>query len=83
MKASLIINLLFVLPVLLFADYLLMIILGSICKIFEAGNAFYCGPFCYAGKIILTLTALLFIYRVFPEVKALFRSINYAKAQEV
>lgn len=39
----------------LFAVVLLMIIVGTIASLFGAGDSFYCGVFCDAGKVIMIL----------------------------
>jgi len=82
MKASLFFKVLFILPLILFADYLLMALLGCSTCLFGLGDEFYCGPFCIAGKIILALSAVFFVYLVYPEIKALFRSKKNVTATE-
>jgi len=83
MKASIIIKIFFVLPLLLFIDYILMAILGCATCLFGFGEDFYCGSFCLAGKIILALSAILFGYLIYPDIKAIFKSkINGTTAQE-
>jgi len=74
MKAPLFIKLFLVLPLLLFADYIIMALLGCSTCLFGLGNDFYCGPFCLAGKIVLALSAIFFIYLISPDLRALFRS---------
>lgn len=73
MKASLFIKVFLILPLILFADYILMAILGCSTCLFGFGNEFYCGPFCLVGKIILALSAIFFGYLIFPDIKALIR----------
>jgi hypothetical protein len=73
MKASVLIKVFFVLPLLLFADYILMAILGCTTCLFGLGEEFYCGSFCLAGKIILALSAIFFGYLIFPDIKAIFK----------
>jgi hypothetical protein len=74
MKASLFIKFFLVLPLILFVDYLIMALLGCTTCLFGLGNEFYCGPFCLAGKIILALSALFFIYLIYPDLKIFFRA---------
>jgi len=74
MKASLFIKIFLVFPLLLFVDYLIMAILGCTTCLFGLGNEFYCGPFCLAGKIVLALSAVFFIYLVYPDIKAIFKT---------
>lgn len=82
MKASLFIKVLFVLPLILFADYLIMALLGCTTCLFGLGDEFYCGPFCLAGKIILALSVMFFGYLVSPEIKALLKSKKNVAATE-
>jgi hypothetical protein len=53
MKPSILIKLFLVLPLLLFADYILMALLRCSTCLFGLGDEFYCGLFCIVGKIIL------------------------------
>ena len=62
MKASILVKVFFVLPLLIFVDYILMAILGCTTCLFGLGEDFYCGSFCLAGKIILALSAIFFGY---------------------
>jgi heme A synthase len=82
MKASLFIKVFFVLPLILFVDYILMALLGCTTCLFGLGDEFYCGPFCLAGKIILALSAVLFGYLIYPEIKALVKSKKNVAATE-
>jgi hypothetical protein len=82
MKASFFVKLFFVLPLILFIDYILMALLGCTTCLFGFGNEFYCGPFCLTGKIILALSALFFGYLLYPEIKALLKSKKNVAATE-
>jgi len=73
MKASILLKVFFVLPLLLFADYIIMAILGCTTCLFDLGEEFYCGSFCLAGKIILALSAMFFGYLLYPDFKAVFK----------
>lgn len=73
MKATLFLKLFLVLPLILFADYLLMALIGCTTCLFGFGEAFYCGPFCITGKIILGISAIFFGYLLYPELKNLFK----------
>jgi hypothetical protein len=73
MKASILVKVFFLLPLLIFVDYILMAILGCTTCLFGFGEDFYCGSFCLAGKIILALSAIFFGYIIFPEIKAIFK----------
>jgi len=82
MKASFYIKIFFVLPLLLFADYVLMALIGCTTCLFELGDNFYCGPFCLAGKIILALTTVFFGYLIFPEIRGVFKSKSYGTSTD-
>jgi hypothetical protein len=73
MKASFFIKLFFVLPLILFVDYILMALLGCTTCLFGLGEKFYCGTFCLAGKIILVLSAIFFGYLIYPDIKSIFK----------
>ena len=73
MKASVFLKIFFILPLILFVDYLLMALIGCTTCLFGFGEEFYCGSFCLAGKIILALSALLFGYLIYPNIKAIFK----------
>lgn len=73
MKTSLAVKLLLLLPLLLFADYIVMVLFGGIACVAGCGSEFYCGPFCLIGKIILGLSAAVVLFLIFPEIKALFK----------
>ena len=70
---SLIIKFLLILPLIILIDYILMVILGCSTCLFEFGNDFYCGTYCIIGKILLGVSALFFIYLIYPDIKKLFR----------
>jgi len=72
MKTSILIKLLLVLPLIVLFDYILMVILGCSTCLFGFGKDFYCGPYCLAGKIILGISALFFLYLIIPDIKNLF-----------
>ena len=73
MKASILVKVFFILPLLIFVDYILMAILGCTTCLLGLGEDFYCGSFCLAGKIILALSAIFFGYIISPEIKAIFK----------
>lgn len=82
LKASFLIKLFLVLPLLIFADYVIMAILGCTTCLFGLGNEFFCGPFCIAGKIILVLTAVLFGYLIYPDIRGMIKAKENGKAAE-
>jgi len=83
MKAILFFKLFFILPLILFTDYVLMALLGCSTCLFGLGEEFYCGSFCIAGKIILALSAVFFMYLIYPEIKSIFRSKKNGTTAEI
>jgi len=83
MKASIFFKVFFILPLILFADYILMALLGCSTCLFGLGDGFYCGPFCIAGKIILALSAVFFMYLIYPEIKFFLRSKRNGTTAEI
>jgi len=82
MKASFFVKVFFVLPLILFVDYIFMAILGCTTCLFGLGNEYYCGSFCLTGKILLALSALFFGYLIYPEIKAMIKSKKNVTATE-
>lgn len=82
MKASIAIKIFFVLPLLLFVDYILMAIIGCSTCLFGLGDDFYCGPFCLVGKIILALSVIFFGYILYPDIRALFKPGKNGEAKQ-
>jgi energy-coupling factor transporter transmembrane protein EcfT len=82
MKSQLIIKVLFIFPVVVLIDYVFMILLGCTSCLLGLGNDFYCGPYCLIGKIIAGLTALLFFFLIFPNLKAIFKTHGHAASTE-
>jgi hypothetical protein len=74
MNASIFLKVFFVLPLILFVDYLLMAFIGCTTCLFGLGEDFYCGTFCLAGKIILALSVIFFGYLIYPDIKVIFKS---------
>jgi len=68
MKALSIYKLLLYLPAILFADYLLMILLGCSTCLFGFGEDFYCGTYCLTGKILIGLSLVFFGILVYREI---------------
>jgi energy-coupling factor transporter transmembrane protein EcfT len=73
MKTSILIKLLVILPVILLADYILMVLIGCASCLFGFGNDFYCGPYCLIGKSILLLSVVFFGYFIYPDLKKIFK----------
>lgn len=83
MKTQMILKALLVLPVILFADYILMAVIGCATCLFGYGDEFYCGPYCMIGKTVLGLSAILFVYIISPNLHKSNKNSKYAKtAQE-
>jgi hypothetical protein len=80
MKTSLLFKVLLGLPIIILVDYIIMALIGCASCLFNLGNDFYCGPYCFIGKGILLLSAGLFIYMILPEIKELIKHKNNAKA---
>jgi len=78
MKTSIIVKVFVVLPILMFVDYILMVLLGCATCLFGFGNDFYCGSYCIIGKIILGLSAIFFLFIIFPDIKELFKKLKNA-----
>jgi hypothetical protein len=72
MKTLFLAKVLLLLPSLLFVSLVFMIVLGIIGSIFGFGDEFYCGPFYLAGKIILGLTVVTFLFLILPDIKMIF-----------
>ena len=79
MKSKLIFKILVGLPVLILADYLVMVILGCTSCLFGFGENYYCGVYCIIGKGILLLSVFLFVWYIFPELKKVLRRHSNAE----
>jgi len=82
MKKSLIIKTFLVFPLILFADYLLMVLLGCASCMFGLGEDYFCGPFCIAGKIILVLSVIFIGYLIYPDLNGVFKIRKDAKTSK-
>ncbi len=69
MKASFSFKVLLGLPLILMVDYVFMALVGCGSNCLGAKNTFYCGPFCIIGKVVLLLSAVLFLFMFLPEFK--------------
>jgi hypothetical protein len=56
-------------PLILLFDWILMTVLGCMASLMGAGNVFYCGAYCFIGKGVLILSAVLFLSLFLPEIK--------------
>ena len=82
MKDQLVIKVLVIFPLLVLFDYVVMILLGCTSCLLGYGNDFYCGTYCLIGKIIIGLTAVLFFFLIFPNIKAIFKTHGDAASTE-
>jgi len=82
MKASILIKVFLVLPLIFLFDYVIMVILGCSTCLFGFGKDFFCSTYCLLGKIILVLSAAFFIYLIYPDIKKLFKRSSDAQATE-
>jgi len=73
MKTSIIIKVILVLPLILFVDYVLMVVIGCTTCLFGFSNDFYSGAYCVYGKIILALSALFFGYIMYSDIVKLYK----------
>lgn len=69
---------LIVLTLIVFVDYIIMIIVGCTSCLFGFSNEFYQCAFCTIGKIVLFSSILVFMLFVGYEIKS---SLNYKKIQ--
>jgi hypothetical protein len=56
---------LLIVPALLFADWLIMVLIGCISGLCHADNKFFCSIYCYTGITLLSVTGLLLAYLIF------------------
>jgi len=56
-------------PVLLFADYLLIMIMGCIAGIFDSTANFYECDFCTIGKVILSISIAALVIILWTDIK--------------
>ncbi len=67
MKTLILFKVILILPVIIFADWIFLIVLGCLSGLCGFGNNFYCGVYCLIGKGILLVSAVSFIiYLLFP-----------------
>ena len=63
MKDALIFKVCIIVPLAIFIDYVVMILLGSVAHVVGCGDGFYCGAFCIVGKVLLGLSVILFFFQ--------------------
>ncbi len=74
MKTTLLLKVVIGLPIVIFADYLLMAILGCVSCLLGFGDDYFCNSYCLLGKGLLLLSAVLYGWVLFPEIKKLFQA---------
>jgi hypothetical protein len=82
MVTKLAIKFLVVLPLVAFADYLVMALMGCTGCWLGLGDDFTCGTFCLIGKIILVLSGIFFLYLIFPDIKMILKGKFYGKTSK-
>jgi len=78
MKALVNFKVFIVLPLLLFVDYVLMVLIGCTSCLFGFGDDFYCGPYCFLGKVILGFSAIFFLLLLLPDINRFFQELKNA-----
>lgn len=68
MKTKMFIKSLLILPLIIFIDWIVMVLLGCISCIFRPGADFYCGTYCITGKVILILSGIIFLAILFTDI---------------
>jgi len=56
---------LFIIPALLFANWLIMILIGCLSSLCHAGDKYFCSVYCYTGITLLSVTLLFVLYLLF------------------
>jgi len=69
-------------PLSLFAFYVLMALVGCAAGLLHCSNEFYCGPFCWIGKILGGITLFLFFFSTLPDIKALLNIQKHASPEQ-
>lgn len=82
MKTSLAIKVLLLLPLVLFVDYIVMILFGSVSSLLGCGNDFFCGPYCFVGKIIFGISVVSVLFLIFQEIKAIIKTGKHVSSAE-
>jgi hypothetical protein len=74
MRTKLFLKLCIGLPLVIFIDYILMAMLGCVSCLFGVGDSYYCGPYCLLGKGLLLISAVLFGWYLYPDIRKLFHA---------
>lgn len=65
----------FLIPMILFVDYLIMAIVGCTSCLFGFTNNFYSCTYCIIGKILLVISAVVYVLLIIPDVKSIFKKV--------
>lgn len=60
---------LLIIPILLFLDWIIMVLFGCFSSVCGAGNSFYCNVYCAVGIALLIFTLLIVILLIFKSLK--------------
>lgn len=74
-KTTLTLKFFLILPLICFADYIIIAAIGCTSCLFGLTDDFYCGPFCLFGKILIGLSAIGFLIILCPELKIISRKL--------
>jgi len=80
MKSKLLLKIIIGLPLVIFADYILMAVLGCTSCLFGLGETYFCGSYCILGKGLLLLSAVLFGWYLYPDIRKLFHAKSPANS---
>lgn len=80
MRTKLFLKIFIGLPLVIFIDYVLMAILGCVSCLFGVGDSYFCGPYCLLGKGLLLLSAVLFGWYLYPNIRKLFQANGIANS---
>ena len=81
MKTQIFLKVFLLLPLIIFVDYVIMVVIGCTSCLFGFGESFYCGSYCFIGKVVLLLSAVLFIYLLIPDLKKILTHKKHAQAR--
>ncbi len=82
MKSNVLIKVFFLLPLIIFIDYILMVLIGCASCLFGFGEDYFCGSYCLMGKIILILSGSFFVFLIYPDLKAFIKKTKNVEATE-
>ncbi len=77
MRTKLFLKIVIGLPLVIFIDYILMAILGCTSCLLGMGESFFCGTYCFLGKGLLLLSAILFGWYIYSEIKQIYQAKSH------